>query len=54
MIVPGGWELVLIALLIMVLFGFKRLPSVARDVGRSLHILKTEVAPTLADEQERR
>lgn len=41
---PGGWELVLVACLVMVLFGFKRLPEAARDVGRSLHILRSEVA----------
>lgn len=43
MTLPGGWELILVVLLVMVLFGFKRLPDAARDLGRSLHILKTEV-----------
>jgi len=33
---PGGPELLLILLVILVLFGAKRLPELARSVGRSL------------------
>ncbi len=40
--VPGGWELVLIVLVIMVLFGAKRLPDASRSLGRSLRIFKAE------------
>jgi sec-independent protein translocase protein TatA len=39
---PGGWELVLVLLVIMVLFGAKRLPDSARALGRSMRILKAE------------
>jgi sec-independent protein translocase protein TatA len=39
---PGGWELVLILLVIMVVFGAKRLPDSARALGKSLRILKAE------------
>ncbi len=39
---PGGWELVLILLVILVVFGSKRLPDSARALGRSLRILKAE------------
>jgi sec-independent protein translocase protein TatA len=39
---PGGWELVLILLVIMVLFGAKRLPDASRSLGRSLRIFKAE------------
>jgi sec-independent protein translocase protein TatA len=39
---PGGWELVLILLVIMVLFGAKRLPDSARSLGRSMRIFKAE------------
>lgn len=49
--IPGGWELVLIVMVIMVLFGFKRLPSVARDVGQSLRILKTETKDVFDDDK---
>ena len=39
---PGGWELVLVVLVIMVLFGAKRLPEASRSLGRSMRILKAE------------
>jgi sec-independent protein translocase protein TatA len=40
--IPGGWELVLVAVLIMVLFGYKKLPDATRSLGRSLRIFKAE------------
>ena len=39
---PGGWELVLVLLVIVVVFGSKRLPDSARSLGRSMRILKAE------------
>jgi sec-independent protein translocase protein TatA len=39
---PGGWELVLVLLVIVVVFGSKRLPDSARALGRSMRILKAE------------
>ena len=39
---PGGWELILVVVVIMVLFGAKRLPDASRSIGRSLRILKAE------------
>ena len=39
---PGGWELVLVVIVIMVLFGAKRLPEASRSLGRSLRIFKAE------------
>jgi sec-independent protein translocase protein TatA len=39
---PGGWELVLVVLVVMVLFGAKRLPEASRSLGRSLRIFKAE------------
>ncbi|QTE27835.1 Sec-independent protein translocase subunit TatA [Pengzhenrongella sicca] len=38
---PG--EIALILLIVLLLFGAKRLPDLARSVGKSLKILKTEV-----------
>lgn len=38
--VPGGWELVLIVLVILLLFGAKKLPELARSLGRSAKELK--------------
>ena len=42
MSLPGGWELILVVLVIMVLFGAKRLPDASRSLGRSLRIFKAE------------
>ncbi len=39
---PGGWELVLVVIVIMVLFGAKRLPDASRSLGRSMRIFKAE------------
>ena len=40
--IPGGWELILVVLVIMVLFGYKRLPDATRSLGRSMRIFKAE------------
>ena len=47
---PGGWELVLVVLVIMVLFGAKRLPEASRSLGRSLRIFKAETKGLRDDE----
>lgn len=39
---PQGWEWLIIAAIIILLFGAKRLPDAARGVGRSLRIFKAE------------
>lgn len=39
----GGPELILILVVILLLFGFKRLPDAARSLGRSMRIFKAEV-----------
>ncbi|MFD7223952.1 Sec-independent protein translocase subunit TatA [Streptomyces sp. NPDC059892] len=36
------WHLLIVAIVIIVLFGSKRLPDAARSVGKSLRILKSE------------
>lgn len=43
MSLPGGWELVLILVVIVLLFGAKKLPDAARSLGRSMRIFKSEV-----------
>jgi sec-independent protein translocase protein TatA len=48
---PGGWELVLILLVVVVVFGAKRLPDTARSVGRSMRILKAETQGLRTDEE---
>ena len=38
-----GWHVVVLLLVIVVLFGWKRLPDAARGLGRSMRIFKSEV-----------
>jgi sec-independent protein translocase protein TatA len=40
--VPGVPELIIIALVILALFGYKKLPDAARAIGRSARIFKAE------------
>ena len=48
----GGWELVLVLLVVLVLFGSKRLPDSARALGRSLRIFKAETKGLRGDDEE--
>ena len=50
--IPGGWELILVVLVIMVLFGAKRLPDSARALGRSMRILKAETKGLHDDDRD--
>jgi sec-independent protein translocase protein TatA len=38
-----GWHLIILVALLVVLFGFRRLPDAARSIGRSMRIFKSEV-----------
>ena len=38
----GAWEWLIIAAIILLLFGAKRMPDAARGLGRSLRIFKAE------------
>ena len=48
---PSHW--VIIALVVLVLFGYKRLPEMSRSVGRSLRIFKTEMKGMGKDDEAR-
>lgn len=37
---PGGWELLVIALLVIIFFGAKRIPEVARGMGKGIREFK--------------
>ena len=52
----GSTELLLILLVVLVLFGAKRLPDLSRSIGRSARILKSETRglredPSAADDE---
>lgn len=40
---PGPTELIIIAVVLILLFGAKKLPDAARSLGRSMRIFKSEV-----------
>jgi sec-independent protein translocase protein TatA len=47
-----GWpEIAIIAVVILVLFGSKKLPDAARSLGRSMRIMKTEIKGLHDDEK---
>ena len=48
------WKILIVAVVIIVLFGSKKLPSAARSLGQSMRILKKEVQGLHEDEPESR
>ncbi len=50
--IPGGWELIVVVLLIMVLFGYKKLPEATRSLGKSVRIFKAETKGLIDDDED--
>ncbi|MPZ65389.1 MAG: twin-arginine translocase TatA/TatE family subunit [Pseudonocardiaceae bacterium] len=48
--IPGGWELVLLLVVLVVLFGASKLPNAARSIGQSMRIFKAETKSMRPDE----
>ena len=46
-----GWHFVVLLVVILVLFGSKRMPDAARGLGRSLRIFKSEVKSMQDDDK---
>src|SRR6202161_141366 len=46
------WKILIVAVVIIVLFGSAKLPAAARSLGKSMRILKTEVSSLHDDEDE--
>ena len=46
------WKILIVAVVLIVLFGSKKLPDAARSLGRSMRILKSEVSALHEDEPE--
>ncbi|MFF8309887.1 Sec-independent protein translocase subunit TatA [Streptomyces lydicus] len=44
------WHLLIVALVVILLFGSKRLPDTARALGKSLRILKSEAKAMASDD----
>lgn len=53
----GGWDApwhwFVLALVVVALFGYKKLPDAARSLGRSLRIFKTEIKGMTEDDKAR-
>ncbi|MFG2831694.1 Sec-independent protein translocase subunit TatA [Streptomyces sp. NPDC048434] len=47
------WHLILIIAVLVLLFGSKKLPDMARGLGRSMRILKSEAKALKGDEPPR-
>ena len=39
----GGWEIVILLVVVVALFGAKRLPDMARSIGQSARVFKGEM-----------
>lgn len=44
------WKIMIVAIVVIVLFGSRKLPDAARSLGKSMRILKTEVSSMHDDE----
>ena len=49
---PGGSEILLILLIVVLLFGAKKLPELARGSGRALRIFKAETKGLMDDDDK--
>jgi sec-independent protein translocase protein TatA len=49
-----GWHLLILLAVLVLLFGAKRLPDMARAVGQSARIFKSEMKGAAAEEHARR
>ena len=44
-----GWQLIIVLLLILLLFGAKRIPSLMKNLGKSVHAFKQGMADAEAE-----
>ena len=47
----GGWEIVILLVVVVALFGAKRLPDMARSIGQSARVFKGEMKGLRDDEK---
>ncbi len=46
---PGGWELIVILVIVLILFGANRLPQLAKGMGESIRNFKQGMAEVEAE-----
>lgn len=49
--IPSGWELIILLVVLVLLFGATKLPTAARSLGQSIRIFKAEFKGTHPAEQ---
>ncbi|MBN1350652.1 twin-arginine translocase TatA/TatE family subunit [candidate division KSB1 bacterium] len=49
---PGGWELVVIVFVILLLFGAKKLPELAQGLGKGIKEFKKATTETEDDDKK--
>jgi sec-independent protein translocase protein TatA len=49
---PGGWELIVILVIVLILFGANRLPQLAKGMGESIRNFKQGMADTEVEDEK--
>ncbi|MCG3163982.1 MAG: Sec-independent protein translocase protein TatA [Acidobacteria bacterium] len=49
---PGGWELIIILVIVLILFGANRLPQLAKGMGESIRNFKVGMAEADAEDEK--
>jgi sec-independent protein translocase protein TatA len=49
--IPSGWELVILLVVLVLLFGATKLPTAARSIGQSIRIFKAETKGARSEEE---
>ncbi len=49
---PGGWELIIILVIVLILFGANRLPQLAKGMGESIRNFKVGMAESEAEDEK--
>jgi sec-independent protein translocase protein TatA len=50
---PTGWELIIVLVIVLVLFGANRLPQLAKGMGESIRNFKQGMAETEAEDEKK-
>ena len=50
---PGGWELIVILVIVLILFGANRLPQLAKGMGESIRNFKQGMAETETEDEKK-
>jgi sec-independent protein translocase protein TatA len=49
---PGGWELIVILVIVLILFGANRLPQLAKGMGESIRNFKQGMTETEVEDEK--